>query len=113
MLAPMPKANPSTAATIGLSVSTFRPWASWRGNFGQVNYVAAESGVVGFTRGFAVGIDESPSPRKAGSQSPAQQDGGAVGYSGRSGFPVFGRGGLHHRWVLDVDGGIGIGSSIR
>ena len=24
---------------------------SWRGNFGQVNYVAAKAGVVGFTRG--------------------------------------------------------------
>lgn len=27
---------------------------SWRGNFGQVNYVAAKAGVVGFTRGFAL-----------------------------------------------------------
>lgn len=68
---------------------------SWRGNFGQANYAAAKAGVVRMAR--TVALEEAPYGiiADAAAYLCADSAGCVTGV------------------VLDVDGGIGIGSSAR
>jgi 3-oxoacyl-[acyl-carrier protein] reductase len=108
---------------------------SWRGNFGQANYVAAKAGIVGLTRTIALegarrGITANAiapglieTPMLASMNGPAREKLVAKVPLGHTGEPsdiaeaaaylCSPAAGYVTGVVLDVDGGISIGSSIR